>query len=314
MESPSTQYALPKTSIDDHSVASSSRAINIMTSGMAAGPTVTSTSTGSDSNSFTDYGLKRALERTVSRPHAASTKQDQKDDEYVRRIREHRRGLFSRLRKAEQAFTVVDEQRDANQDPCQAPWIHAAWLKASAELTRAERDFNIYVEEIQALQGMEPKTRAELQREVTSKRARGQGDLKGADEIDDALRSTDQANIGLAKAKQEKREAERRARDLKAELLQSGRDFQGLEGAMDALRKKHISVIQEKYKLLEEVAWLQEQLARLGSAWPGDEAAVRAVPRGAEGVSRPCVWHPAGACQISSPEEQERGKFCKVLL
>jgi len=125
------------------------------------------------------------------------------------RMGQQREHLLNTLRNAEQVFKELKQQRATNENKHQAPYLEYAFLKASSDIARAEREYNIFTKEITALVDMPFKTRAEMESEYTSKKARTQNDLKQDDEVKDAFQSEEESRVSLAQAVVELREMQR---------------------------------------------------------------------------------------------------------
>ncbi|TKA83402.1 hypothetical protein B0A55_00339 [Friedmanniomyces simplex] len=211
----------------------------------------TSVSSGSEVCTFTDYGLKRALERSVLRPTMPITHRDQKDAEYIEYIAQQRQLLRDQLRGAEQRYNEIDEERDANEDSIQAIWLHAAWLRASNDLQRAERSYNIFMDEIKVLLEMPPIPRADMYSEVTVKRNQAHRDLKEAEAIEDALlEPSNRSKFEMATLKKE-------VRDLKVQLTEASKSFTWAQEEINRMRDYNVAAIQKHVKTTQE---LQMQL------------------------------------------------------
>ncbi|KAK0255561.1 hypothetical protein LTR29_000104 [Friedmanniomyces endolithicus] len=204
-------------------------------------------SSGSDSCTFTDYGLRRALQRSILRPAMPTTKRDEKDAEYIERVAEHRQRLLDQLHGTERVFNDVDEERNVNEDRIQAIWLHAAWLRASNNLQRAERNYVIFMDDVKLLMEMPPISRADLYSEVTVKRLQAHHDLKVADAIEDALlEPSDRPGFELAKLKTE-------VRDLKVLLTEASRQFTWAQEEINKMRGQNVAALQKHVMTTENL-------------------------------------------------------------
>ncbi|KAK0257104.1 hypothetical protein LTS09_008009 [Friedmanniomyces endolithicus] len=341
-------------------------------------------SSGSDSCTFTDYGLRRALQRSVLRPAMPTTKRDEKDAAYIEHLAERRQRLLDQLHGAEQVFNDVDEERNVNEDPILAIWLHAAWLRASNNLQRGERNYVIFMDDVKLLMEMPPVSRADLYSEVTVKRNQAHQDLIVADAIEDALlEPSDPSKFEIAKLETE-------LRALKVQLTQASRQFTWAQEEINKMRGQNISALQKHVMTTEslqrelqglrmrveelvqvnheydvETTRQDELLRQLRSGAPQppvkkantcepSKARAEQSDRGSDdnrsahtartrpgsphqgsdfhvsdaatlgdigdaeslhhsqSVRTVCSWHAPKTCRVATPEEQARGKFCRV--
>ncbi|TKA37809.1 hypothetical protein B0A54_09811 [Friedmanniomyces endolithicus] len=312
-------------------------------------------SSGSDSCTFTDYGLRRALQRSVLRPAMPTTKRDEKDAAYIEHLAERRQRLLDQLHGAEQVFNDVDEERNVNEDPILAIWLHAAWLRASNNLQRGERNYVIFMDDVKLLMEMPPVSRADLYSEVTVKRNQAHQDLIVADAIEDALlEPSDPSKFEIAKLETELRALKKHV--MTTESLQ--RELQGLR-----MRVEELVQVNHEYDV--ETTRQDELLRQLRSGAPQppvkkantcepSKARAEQSDRGSDdnrsahtartrpgsphqgsdfhvsdaatlgdigdaeslhhsqSVRTVCSWHAPKTCRVATPEEQARGKFCRV--
>ncbi|KAK5119328.1 hypothetical protein LTR85_007684 [Meristemomyces frigidus] len=117
----------------------------------------TTSSSGSDSATYTDYGLKRALNRVFD--HDNPSMEQDKDSEYIRYDQELRTVIATELNEATEAFDAIDEIRRDNENPAEEDRINRAWNAANHRLAKADLESNIFHAEVADLQAMPPMTR-----------------------------------------------------------------------------------------------------------------------------------------------------------
>ena len=124
----------------------------------------TGKSSGSDSTTFTTYGLQRALNATVPLPSDIKNKQQIKDKNYRSYVSDRHDVLSKELDESSDLFDSISEARDLNTDLAKADTLNRMYFEANIRRLKAQRAHRTYVSAVDELQYGTKMSREEAQK------------------------------------------------------------------------------------------------------------------------------------------------------